>query len=384
MTLQAVALMMPLAADGVTQVQHPAELFRALSAAVSRRPGVCKPGPSQGATNTGDFALTVVPGAMQATLAAGKCFIVGQENTLQSAGNYFGYSEAIETISWPAASGSNRMDTLLLQVADPQYGSIGGNPLGASWRAVAGSSASARPDTDFKSGGSQYVPGAWIRMYDVLVPASATQLTQANVAFKAGYANVNGVTPFFSASRPASGIFYGECGWELDTGTEYIWNGTIWAPNLPTILTQEHVSDTPRALTIAPADDPAWVFNNLPASAVYQVNSKWIYSADAAGDLRIGWTCNGVGATFDWSVNAMGNTAASSVDGDYHGVNTLSGTDAAGGLGVGTKLRAEPSGVLKTGTGAAITFRPQWAQWASSSNGTTVYGASRITLTRIG
>ena len=227
MALQAVALMVPLAADGVTQVQHPAELFRSLMQATSRRAGVGRPGAATGLTNTGDFALTVVPGAMQATLAAGKCFIPGQENTLQSAGDYFAYSEAIETISWPAASGSNRMDTLLLQIADPQYGSIGGNPLGAAWRAVAGSSASARPDTDFKSGGSQYVPGAWIRMYDVLVPASATQLTQANVTFKAGYSNINGSTPMFSAARPA-GLDNGELGYEVATGRRFQWHGPTW------------------------------------------------------------------------------------------------------------------------------------------------------------
>jgi hypothetical protein len=227
MSLQTVGLWIPLAADGVTQVQHPPELVRALNRAMSLRPGVGRPGTSSGTTNTGHFAATVVPGAMQLTLASGYCFAQGQENSLQSAGHYFAYSEASETISWPAAGGSNRMDSLLLQWADPQYGSIGGNPLGASWRAVAGSSASARPDTDFKSGGSQYVPGAWIRMYDILVPASATQLTQGNVAFKAGYASVLGLAPFFSAARP-NGSYYGELGWELDTGRSFIWNGSAW------------------------------------------------------------------------------------------------------------------------------------------------------------
>lgn len=227
MALQTVGLWVPLAADGVTQVQHPAELLRSSLQATSRRGGVGKPGTATGTTNVGDFAATVVPGAMQLTLAAGKCFIPGQENTLQGSGDYFAFSEASEVITWPTASGSNRMDSLILQVADPQYGSIGGNPLGASWRPVAGSSASARPDTDFKVGGSQYVPGGWIRMYDILVPASATQLTQANVAFKAGYASVNGVTPFFSATRP-TGIYYGEQGYELDTGRRFIWNGAAW------------------------------------------------------------------------------------------------------------------------------------------------------------
>jgi len=229
MVLQTVGLWVPLAADGVTQVQHPAELNRAFLRAASPRPGVTRPGgTANNATNLGGFAATIVPAAMQLTVAAGACFIPGQENTLQSAGNYFAYSEASEVITWPAASGSNRMDSLLLQISDPQYGSIGGNPLGPFWRAVAGSSASARPDSDFKSGGSQYVPGAWIRMYDILVPASATQLTQTNVAFKAGYSSTVGFTPMFLGARPTTGLFYGELAFEMDTGRWYEWNGTAW------------------------------------------------------------------------------------------------------------------------------------------------------------
>lgn len=231
MALQTLPLWVPLAADGVTQILHPAELQRSILKSIATRSGVVHPpsGITAVGTNTGgDFAGTVVPAAMQLTVAAGAAFIVGRESTLQGAGAYYAYSEASEVVSWPASSGSNRMDSLILQVDDPQYGSIGGNPLGAWWRAVAGSSASARPDSDFTLGGSQYIPGAWLRVYDVLVGASVTQLTQANVAFKGGYSNLLGYTPMYSTAQPATGYF-GERGYIIDGGQWVTWNGVNWA-----------------------------------------------------------------------------------------------------------------------------------------------------------
>lgn len=233
MGLQAVPMWIPLDTDGITQIQHPAEVLRALTRAISTFPGVGTGPSSASATNAGgDFAATVVPAAMQLTIAKGHAFIPGREgsSSLQQMGSYFAYSDASETISWPAnASGSSRMDSLILRVADPQYGSIGGNPLGAWWQAVAGSSGSARPDSDFLSGGSQYIPGAWLRMYDVLVPNGATQLTQSNVAFKGGYSNVHGFWPYFSSGPPSvSPLSYGQRGFEIDTGTHTWWNGSTW------------------------------------------------------------------------------------------------------------------------------------------------------------
>jgi hypothetical protein len=220
-----------LAADGTTQVQHPAEALRALQRAASSFPGVVNAPTAASAVNTaGDFAGTVVPAAMQLTVAKGSAFVPGREaaSTLQQAGSYFVYSEASEVVSWPAnASGSTRMDSLILRVADPQYGSIGGNPLGAWWDAVPGSSGAARPDSDFLSGGAKYIPGGWLRMYDISVPNAATQLTQVNVAYKGGYSNIHGFWPYPSSGAPSvSPLTYGQPGFEVDTGTRTWWNGT--------------------------------------------------------------------------------------------------------------------------------------------------------------
>jgi hypothetical protein len=234
MSLQTIPLWIPLQADGITQVQHPGELLRSLAKSmVPASHGVVRPGTAVGAGNLGDFAATVVPGVMQLTVAAGAAFIIGRENTLQSSGNYYAFSEAPETISWPAnSSGSTRMDSLILRIADPQYGSIGGNPLGAWWDAVAGSSGSARADSDFNLGGPKYIPGGWIRLYDISVPNAATQLTQANVSFQAGYAGSLGYKPMFSTNTFGSG-YIGQTGVETDTGKLVVWNGSAWVSLLP-------------------------------------------------------------------------------------------------------------------------------------------------------
>jgi hypothetical protein len=199
----------------LSQVQHPAELDRNLLEHITGRSGVTRPG---------GFAGTVVPAAMQLTLAAGAAFVEGRENNTQ--GFYFAWSNASETISWPAAGGSQRVDSLILRIADPQYGTISGNSR-AYWDAVAGSGGSARPDSDFNSGGSQYVPGAWLRVFDVTVPASATQLTQGNVVFKAGYTNTMGYLPYNTALAP-TGLYLGERRFNLDTLRDEVWDGTIW------------------------------------------------------------------------------------------------------------------------------------------------------------
>jgi hypothetical protein len=178
---------------------------------------------------------------MQLTVGGGSAVLPGRE-TGTTQGMYWAWSDASEVIAWPAAGGSNRMDSLILRVADPQYGTITGNGR-AYWDPVAGSGASARPDSDFLSGGAKYQPGAWLRVYDILVPAGATQLTQGNVAFKAGYATTLGFTPSFSTAIPG-GLVPGEERIDQDTfaplsggaghsPSAYMWDGSAWVRSRP-------------------------------------------------------------------------------------------------------------------------------------------------------
>jgi len=245
----------------LSQVQHPAELDRNLLEHFTGRAGVTRPG---------GFAGTVVPAAMQLTVAAGGAFIEGRENNTQ--GFYFAWSNASETLSWPASGGSQRVDSLILRVADPQYGTISGNSR-VYWDAVAGSGGSARPDSDFNSGGSQYVPGAWLRVFDVTVGAGVTQLTQGNVVFKAGYANTTGYVPYNTALAP-TGLYAGERRWNLDRSYSEEWDGSLWRVPATRVLKGKQITNsTMTALTSGVTTRQ--IVNNMTLTSVPLVQDRW-------------------------------------------------------------------------------------------------------------
>lgn len=357
MGLKTIPLWVPLQPDGTTQVQHPAELLRALTKTMSTRSGVTRPPSAVSATNTGGFAATVVPGAMQLTVAAGAAFAVGRETTLQATGSYFAYSDASEVVAWPAAGGSNRMDSLILRFPDPQYGAAA---YQCYWDPVAGSSASARPDSDFTSGGTQYIAGGWLRMYDILVPASATQLTQGNVAFKAGYANTMGYTPFFSTARPA-GLYIGERGAEVDTGFPYVWNGTKWIRDRVDITLAAQQSYTNTTLT----DIPGFTFPG-EANCTYQFDAWFSTVGPTAADFNITWVLP-ASATIEWGMLTPSLTDAgtypttidlASTTGTFRGVSGMASSGAA----------ARATGLI-TLAGTAGTCKLQASQWVASGTG---------------
>jgi hypothetical protein len=243
------------------QVQHPAELDRNLLEHLSGRSGVTRPG---------GFAGTVVPAAMQLEVAAGAAFIEGRENNTQ--GFYFAWSNASETLSWPASGGSQRVDSLILRVADPQYGTISGNSR-VYWDAVAGSGGSARPDSDFNSGGSQYVPGAWLRVFDVTVGAGVTQLTQGNVVFKAGYANAMGYVPYNTALAP-TGLYPGEDRWNLDRGYRETWDGSLWRVPATRVLKGKQITNSTMT-TLTSGVTTRIAINNMTVTTVPLVQDRW-------------------------------------------------------------------------------------------------------------
>lgn len=145
---------------GQAGFQHPVELMRNINRGIWNRSGVLK---------VGDFALTPGGSSLQVVVAAGRAHIVGVENATQ--GGYFVWSEASETKVLGAAVGNPRIDTILLRVEDGQYGTISGQPEAYVdvVQGVAAASPTARPDSDFNSGGAFYVPGAWFRLGDVRV-----------------------------------------------------------------------------------------------------------------------------------------------------------------------------------------------------------------------
>lgn len=180
-----------------------------------------------------DFALTSVVGSMAAQVSAGVGAIVkGLTNTTQ--GSYFAWSNAAENIAWPAADSQPRYDTLLLRIVDTQYGADGTGSR-AAWEVVSGTPA-ASPSilTDAQIDASFPKPGAWLALYDVLVPAAATSLTGATITKRgmttdrpSRYATSLGYTPYYSTQGvPASGKWAGERFWEIDTAKSYLYDGT--------------------------------------------------------------------------------------------------------------------------------------------------------------
>src|SRR5687768_3784310 len=85
--------------------------------------------------------FTLTPSAPEAGLAldvaAGSAVLKG---TAAGQGAYYIANEETETISWPAASGQPRYDSLVLVAADSDYGSIPAS-VGPIWRVIQGTPA---------------------------------------------------------------------------------------------------------------------------------------------------------------------------------------------------------------------------------------------------
>ncbi len=120
----------------------------------------------------------------------------------------------------------------------------------------------------------------------------------------------------------------------------------------------------------------------VAAGAVYLMDGFWIYGADPAADIKIGFT-GPAGATLDWVRGGM-DAAATVVTGGFNSTaQTLGSFPSLGAVtGVGTILIATPMGTLVTG-GTAGTLRVQWAQQTAQANNATIYAQSWLRLQRI-
>lgn len=323
MTLQAVPAF--IAADsGGTPIQHPVELMRNLIAYLATRSGMVRPG---------DFAATVVASQMQLTVAAGAAVLLGAESATQGA--YFAWSDAAETLAWPAASSQDRYDTLVLRVRDPQYGTITGS-ADSDWNIVQGTpGASPTPVTDasFAAAGANYVPGAWLRVYDILVPANATQLTQGNVTQKAQYCGLLGFTLATSFSGLPASPRQGERGYTMDTDKVYYavgaspsWKSTGVA-NRPVFIARQNNSQSIANDASYPSDTTGcvqltgWTVEQdshlgfasnaytIPVTGIYRVTGSWVAGGTNngnSGNRRILFKTNGT----------VGTACAGTVHGD--------------------------------------------------------------------
>ena len=206
---------------GVAGFATPVETDRNLVEAIFGRSGVIRPG---------HFAFTPLGSSqLGLSIAAGQAVLIGQESDQQGA--YFVWSDAAETKLFNTPSGSPRIDSVILRVADSQYGTISGVPR-AYWDfvpGVASGSPVARPDSDFNSGGSKYVPGAWWRAADVRIDPTDVVVnpTYLSNGLKTTYARTAGFTLCTSSTRPTDAAV-GDRIYEIDTKKEYTWDGTYW------------------------------------------------------------------------------------------------------------------------------------------------------------
>lgn len=204
---------------GQAAYQHPVELDRNMLEGIFSRTGMLRPG---------DFTIAATATAQQISITLGRAFLLGTESAQQ--GGYFVWSDATENKVFGPPSGSARIDSLILRVVDTQYGSDPGTPR-AEWDIVAGvpsGSPTARPDSDFNSGGTYYKPGAWYRMADVRINPGDTVIPGGQITRFPRYVRVpGGVTMCTSTTRPTDPVV-GDQIFETDTFRRYQHNGTTW------------------------------------------------------------------------------------------------------------------------------------------------------------
>src|SRR5689334_5568753 len=180
--------------DGVTDFQHPIELARQWNdAMLGRRSGVLQ---------YGDLAVTTPGSGLTVNIAAGAALLHGVENASQ--GGYFVWSNGTDAVTFGAPSASTRYDTVLIRVADNQYGSIPVAPQ-AYFDVVAGAAGAgaARADSYFNVGGAAYVPGAWYRLADVKIDPGDTSVAANKIFQTFNYVSgPGGVILCSSTNRP--------------------------------------------------------------------------------------------------------------------------------------------------------------------------------------
>jgi hypothetical protein len=248
--------------------QHPIELDRNQLKALYRRSGRMR---------VEDLVLAPTGVNQQLSISAGRAFMLGTETAQQ--GGYFAWSDASSNVTFAVPSASPRIDTLLLRIYDNQYGTITGNPRPQYdiVQGTPGASPAVHPDSDFNTGGPQWVPGAWYRLGDVRINPGDTVIPTNQIYTNTTYVkSPGGVTVCNSANnttgfggRPTDAINGDEI-WEQDTGRRYMRAATtgMWLPSGLQAMASTSSNGTASSATTATRDA-------VLGSAVFQVPSEW-------------------------------------------------------------------------------------------------------------
>lgn len=225
MGLQAAPAYILKQADGTTDFQHPIELMRQFTDALFGR--------KSGRIRVSDMAISTPGVGLTLNIGSGALAVHGVENSSQ--GSYFVWSNGTEAVSFGAPSASRRYDTILVRVADNQYGTIPVAPQ-AYFDVVAGASGAGAPRADsyFNTGGAGYIPGAWFRLADVIIDPGDTSINIADVFPNWEHVFAPGAElVVLSTNRPAG--VDGLKIYEQDTGLRYFWdpNASDWKMSAP-------------------------------------------------------------------------------------------------------------------------------------------------------
>lgn len=154
------------------------------------------------------------------------------------------------------------------------------------------------------------------------------------------------------------------------------YNGTAWDLRPFPIIARKTADELIASSTTLQNDDNlAWA---VTASAVYLMELRVQYKADAAGDLKWGFTFPS-GLTMLYGYWGVYDSASAFTS---NGQKIQTDVPVVGGVGASTGIMLAMSGIV-TVAATAGTLQFQWAQNTSNVNSTTVCAGSYGTLTRV-
>lgn len=284
--------------------QHPAEVMRNyIEAMAGGRSGICR---------YGQMAVTGTGVSNQIQVSQGMAVLVGAESGSQGA--YFAWSDASELITVPAADASNpRIDTLLLRVADPQYGTISGSPRAYFdvVQGVAAASPSQRTNTYFNVGGAGYQPGAYLRIADFRRNVGDTTVVAGRIYPAHYYARManrvvgmsTSSTTGYGGMSSVSDAVAGDRYYAVDTGKSYTHNGTDFIQDPPCIVAQSTRTANASGIGATETAIDTWTFTAISG---HKYRLSWLGSIEGvdACELRCRYAAGASVARTDTLIKA--------------------------------------------------------------------------------
>lgn len=139
------------------------------------------------------FVPSIVAGQLQLSFTAGSAFAPERDaSSVPLARGYDVWNDAASVVQFGAAHATlGRIDTVVAAAVDGEDGAVGTGALAIGFHLVAvPGTAAASPAAPLDSAITTFLGrGGWTRLYDVLVPAAATQLILANASFRGNRLN---------------------------------------------------------------------------------------------------------------------------------------------------------------------------------------------------